>query len=167
VIRGADLSTSMSDYLVRVLDATDAITVRPHLEIVGGGGGEAFDHVVVRDRRTGTTERVATDAVFVLIGARPFTDWLGSDVLRDDWGSIVTDGDLPDGTHGDRPPLARETSVPGVFAVGDVRRNAVKRVASAVGEGAIVVPSVHRYLTEPVAQADAGDLRARTRSTTA
>ena len=123
--------------------------------------------MIVRDGRTGATERVATDAVFVLIGARPFTDWLGDDVLRDEWGSIVTDTDLPDGTHGGRPPLPRETSVGGVFAVGDVRRNAVKRVASAVGEGAIVIPSVHRYLTEPVAQADADDLGRRTRSTTA
>jgi thioredoxin reductase (NADPH) len=87
--------------------------------------------------------------VFVLIGSRPHTEWLAGAVDRDEWDSIVTGADLEDGRFPlERAPFPSETSVPGVFAVGDVRRDSVKRVASAVGEGAVVVPVVHRYLVE-------------------
>jgi thioredoxin reductase (NADPH) len=88
--------------------------------------------------------------LFVLIGSQPRTQWLGESVARDQWGFILTGPDLPAGTSHrwppGRPPLALETSLPGVFAAGDVRQGSVKRVASAVGEGAATIPLVHRYL---------------------
>jgi thioredoxin reductase (NADPH) len=93
--------------------------------------------------------------LFVLIGAQPRTEWLGEAIARDRWGFIRTGADLPGGTHARRPagrsPLPLETSRPGVFAAGDVRRGSVKRVASAVGEGAATIPLVHRYLARAVA----------------
>jgi thioredoxin reductase (NADPH) len=149
MVRSESLAESMSEYLVTVLDATDTITVRYGVEVVGGGGDDHLDHLVVRDRATGAEERVASDGVFVLIGSRPHTEWLRGSVERDEWGSIVTGADLGPGVFPrDRPPFPSETSVPGVFAVGDVRRDSVKRVASAVGEGAVSIPFVHRYLAE-------------------
>jgi thioredoxin reductase len=149
MVRSASLAESMSDYLVTVLGATENIHVRYGVEVVGGGGSDALDHIVVRDRGSGAEERVASDGVFVLIGSRPETEWLAGSLERDRWGSIVTGADLPAGSFPrERPPFPSETSVPGVFAVGDVRRDSVKRVASAVGEGAVAIPFVHRYLTE-------------------
>jgi thioredoxin reductase (NADPH) len=149
LVRSPSLAESMSDYLVTVLGATDNITVRYSVEVVGGGGDDVLDHIVLRDRESGTEEEVATDGVFVLIGSRPHTEWLAGAVDRDEWDSIVTGADLEDGRFPlERAPFPSETSVPGVFAVGDVRRDSVKRVASAVGEGAVVVPVVHRYLVE-------------------
>jgi thioredoxin reductase (NADPH) len=156
-VRSPTLADSMSDYLVRVLGATENLTVRYGVEVVGGGGDEALDHVVLRDRTSGEEERLAIVGMFVLIGSRPHTEWLEGSVERDSWGSIVTGAELPPGSFPlDRPPFPSETSLPGVFAVGDVRRDSVKRVASAVGEGAVAIPSVHRYLAElRVAPADA------------
>jgi thioredoxin reductase (NADPH) len=149
MVRSASLADSMSDYLVTVLGATENIQVRYDVEVVGGGGSDALDHILVRDRATGAEERVDSDGVFVLIGSRPETEWLAGSLERDRWGSIVTGADLPPGSFPrERPPFPSETSVPGVFAVGDVRRDSVKRVASAVGEGAVAIPFVHRYLTE-------------------
>jgi thioredoxin reductase len=149
MVRSETLADSMSDYLITVLAATENIHLSYSVEVIGGGGDDVLDHLVVRDRTTGSEERVATDGVFVLIGSRPHTEWLVGSVERDEWGSIVTGTDLPPGVFPlDRPPFPSETSVPGVFAVGDVRRDSVKRVASAVGEGAVAVPFVHRYLAE-------------------
>jgi thioredoxin reductase (NADPH) len=149
IVRGPSLADSMSEYLITVIDATPNIAVRYSLEIVDGGGAEALDHVVVRDRNTGEQERIATDGVFVLIGSQPHTEWLEHSVVRDEWGFVVTGADLAaDNFERERPPMPTETSVPGVFAVGDVRRGSVKRVASGVGEGAVTIPSVHRYLDQ-------------------
>ena len=104
--------------------------------------------------------RVAADGLFVLIGSQPRTEWLGDGVARDRWGFVLTGQDVlddPDGrSPAGRPPLPQETSLPGVFAAGDVRRGAVKRVASAVGEGAITIPLVHRYLEASAVPAAAG-----------
>jgi len=101
-------------------------------------------------RLTGTRQSVPADGLFVLIGSQPRTDWLGEDLARDQWGFIRTGPDVLDDPDGrwpaGRPPLPNETSLPGVFAAGDVRRGSVKRVASAVGEGATTIPLVHRYL---------------------
>ena len=111
---------------------------------------------MVRDLVTGESTVEPTDAVFVLIGALPRTDWLPDMVLRDDWGYVLTGDDvIAEGgrrvwSHNE-PPRPLETSVPGVFAVGDVRRGSVKRVASAVGEGSVVVSSVHAHLAAPTA----------------
>ena len=152
LVRGPSLAASMSQYLVDTL-AASGVSVRFRCEVVGGGGTTRLDHVVVRDVETGTTSVEPTDAVFVLIGARPRTEWLPESVLRDEWGYVLTGADvLAEGgrrawRHQGAPhPL--ETSVPGVFAVGDVRRGSVKRVASAVGEGSVVVASVHDRIGE-------------------
>ena len=116
---------------------------------MGGGGGQALEFVEIHDR-DGHTHRHDAGGLFVLIGAEPRTDWLPEELLRDEWGFILTGADiaLSDGWPLSRAPLAYETSMPGVFAVGDVRHGSVKRVASAVGEGSVVVQGVHAYLTD-------------------
>jgi thioredoxin reductase (NADPH) len=150
LVRGPTLAASMSQYLIDTLAAA-GVEVRLHAAIVDGDGHGQLQHVMVRDLVTGETTVEPTDAVFVLIGALPRTDWLPATVLRDRWGYLLTGDDvISEGgrrvwSH-DEPPRPLETSVRGVFAVGDVRRGSVKRVASAVGEGSVVVSSVHAYL---------------------
>jgi thioredoxin reductase (NADPH) len=122
--------------------------VRLQVEVVGGGGGHSLEHIELRDRRRGTVETVPAAMLFVLIGARPHTDWLGGTVLRDRHGFVLTGRDLPPPPTPARPPARFETSVPGVFAIGDVRSGSVKRVASAVGEGAVAVQFVREYLAD-------------------
>ncbi len=149
LIRSDSLSRSMSDYLIREIDAARNVEVRPFIDVVGGGGDGRLEWLDLRDRRTGEAETVAAAAVFVLIGAWPNTNWLAGVVARDRWGYVLTGDDFTqDGTAwpDERAPLPFETSLPGVFAVGDVRHGSVKRVASAVGEGSIAVRSVHDYL---------------------
>ncbi len=143
LVRGAGLRATMSEYLVTEIEQTPNITVRPGTEVVGGGGDDHLASLVLRDR-AGATAEVRADALFLLIGAAPRTDWLAGVLARDDRGFLLTGDDLP-GPHGGAAALL-ETSVPGVFAAGDVRAGSVKRVASAVGEGAIAVQLVHRYL---------------------
>jgi thioredoxin reductase (NADPH) len=145
LVRGPTLATSMSEYLSREIEAAENVGVRYQTEVVGGGGTTHLERLVLRDRRSGDEETVGADALFVLIGSEPRTDWLDGAVARDEWGFICTGGDVPEGV-GEPPTLPLETSVPGVFAVGDVRRTSVKRVASAVGEGAIAVQFLHTYL---------------------
>jgi thioredoxin reductase (NADPH) len=148
LVRGSTLAASMSDYLIREIDSAPNVTVRYGVEVVGGGGGEGhLNHLEVRVVGSSHEESVPADAVFVHTGSRPATDWLVDAVVRDQGGFICTDDSITsDRRH--RPSLPMETSVPGVFAIGDVRHGSVKRVASAVGEGAIVVQSLHRYLDE-------------------
>jgi thioredoxin reductase (NADPH) len=147
LVRGADVAASMSDYLVRELAAAPNVTVRHLVQVVGGGGENYLDHLVLEDLSSGSRETVPADAVFALIGSEPHTDWLAQSLERDRWGFVVTGPDLrPE--PGGRNPLPLETSQPGVFAVGDVRHASVKRVASAVGEGAVSVAYVHRWLEE-------------------
>jgi thioredoxin reductase (NADPH) len=148
------LGRSMSDYLVRQIQRTPNITVRLHTEPVDGQGGGRLEGITLLDRRSGATQDVSAGALFVMIGAEPHTEWLGGSVERDDRGYVLTGHDLlragtpPPGWPLARPPLLLETSLPGVFAAGDVRHRSVKRVASAVGEGAIAVQLVHEYLDE-------------------
>jgi thioredoxin reductase len=159
LVRGESLAQSMSDYLIREIDAAPNVRVTHQVQVTGGAGDGHLESLVLEDRSTGTRREVAADALFVLIGSQPRAEWLGPGVTRDQWGFILTGPDLPgDGTGGwplDRPPLLLETSLPGVFAVGDVRHGSVKRVASAVGEGAVTIPLVHRCLDGMAAQAAA------------
>lgn len=145
--RGAALETSMSDYLVREIRRAPNIEVRLQTEVVDGQGETVLQRLVLLDHVRGTRETVQADALFVLIGASPHTDWLGDAVQRDRNGFIVTGHDVA--WDGPRVPLPLETSMPGVFAVGDARMGSVKRVASAVGEGAVAVRHVHDYLAAP------------------
>src|SRR5207248_6895340 len=112
------------------------------VEVVGGTGAGRLETVAVRHRHSRAVDRLPAAALFILIGAKPITQWLPSEVARDDLGFVLT------GPSQDAPSrLPFETSVPGVFAVGDVRRDSIKRVASAAGEGAVCVRLVHQYLT--------------------
>jgi thioredoxin reductase (NADPH) len=118
----------------------------------GARESEQLDHVVLEHTATGEQFEVAAEAVFITIGARPHTEWLAPEVLRDKWGSVITGADvLAEGGRrawrgGEEGPTQFESSVPGFFAVGDVRRGSVKRVASSVGEGSVAISAVHTHL---------------------
>ena len=149
VVRGGNLRDSMSSYLVDRIEASPSIEVRLRSQVVGASGTGHLESLTLADRDTGTTEEVASSWLFVFIGAAPRTDWLGDDVARDDHGFVLTGPERLAGLRPwplPRPPYALETSVPGVFAAGDVRLDSMKRVASAVGEGSMAVQLVHRYL---------------------
>jgi thioredoxin reductase (NADPH) len=151
VVRADALEKSMSQYLVERIRAAHNIEVRLQTEVVAGRGDDHLQAVTLADRNAGSEEEVPTNWLFVFIGASPRTDWLGAEVARDDKGFVITGHDQLSHKEGPRWPLARapfalETSVPGVFAAGDVRLDSMKRVASAVGEGAMAVYLVHRYL---------------------
>ncbi len=152
LIRGADLTASMSRYLIDQLDRVDQVTVHPYTEVAAGAGDEHLQRLTLRDTRTGEQREVDASWLFVFIGAEPRTGWLDGTLVRDDRGFVVTGPDLvasgrrPPGWSLPRDPYHLESSVPGVFAAGDVRAESVKRVASAVGEGAMAVSLVHRYL---------------------
>jgi thioredoxin reductase (NADPH) len=152
VARGPGLHASMSEYLVTEISKTANIAVRPATEIIDGGGRGSLETLTLRNRTSGVTEVVPASALFVMIGTEPHTQWLERSVARDGRGFILTGrdlyraGQLPAGWPLGRPPLLLETSMPGVFAAGDVRHRSVKRVASAIGEGAIAVQLLHQYL---------------------
>jgi thioredoxin reductase (NADPH) len=151
VVRAATLMDTMSKYLVERITAAPNIAVRYRSEVVAGQGDGHLEMLTLADRDSGATEEVSSSWLFVFIGASPRTEWLGPEIVRDDKGFVVTGHDLVGPASAQRWPLARapfalETSVPGVFAAGDVRLDSMKRVASAVGEGAMSVYLVHRYL---------------------
>ncbi len=150
LVRGATLEASMSQYLVRRLEAAGNIDIRLRTEVVAAGGTDHLRTITLADRRTGSEEEVEAGWLFIFIGAAPRTDWLGDGIARDSRGFVLTGPELPEpsdtGWPLERSPFALETSVPGVFAAGDVRLDSMKRVASAVGEGAMAVYLVHRYL---------------------
>jgi thioredoxin reductase (NADPH) len=150
LVRGARLEDSMSMYLVAQIQATDNIEVRLGASVVAARGTEHLEAISIATG-AGSLEEASTNWLFVYIGAQPRTDWLGDAVVRDGHGFIVTGNDLLASSNLRAWPLARtpyalESSVPGVFAAGDVRLDSMKRVASAVGEGAMTVYLVHRYL---------------------
>ena len=150
LVRSGSLESGMSHYLVREVGATSNVDVRTGTVVVGGGGEGRLQELVLRETASGAEETVAADALFVLIGARPRTGWLPRAIARDRHGFLFTGEDLPD-DHGwplERRPSALETSMPGVFAAGDVRHASVKRVASAVGEGSIAVQLVHNLFAD-------------------
>jgi thioredoxin reductase (NADPH) len=151
LVRSDALEKSMSQYLVARIHAAENIDVRVQTEIVAGHGDDHLQAITIADRATGTEDKIATNWVFVFIGASPRTDWLGDDVARDDKGAVITGQELLIRKVAPRWPLKRapfalETTVPGVFAAGDVRLDSMKRVASAVGDGAMSVYLVHQYL---------------------
>ena len=146
VVRADALERSMSDYLVQQIRRSPNIDVRLRAEIVDADGEHRLERVTIRDA-TGATETMTVALVVVLIGVTPHTEWLRGSVERDDRGFVLTGSDLPSTAWKlSRSPMRLETSVPGVFAAGDVRHGSVKRVASAVGEGAVAVQHVHESL---------------------
>jgi thioredoxin reductase (NADPH) len=152
LVRGRSLEQSMSQYLIEQLAQIGNIEIRTCTDVVGGAGDGHLQRITLRDSATGRTETVETSWLFVFIGAAPYTDWLDGLLQRDEHGfvlagpDLVASGERPAGWLLDRAPYHLETSVPGVFVAGDVRADSVKRVASAVGEGAMAVTLVHRYL---------------------
>jgi thioredoxin reductase (NADPH) len=154
LVRGESVTASMSYYLIQQVDEAPNITVRPRTVVEEAHGEEHLEQLTLRDTVTGATEVVDAQWMFVFIGAAPLTDWLGGTVLRDENGFILAGPDLtPDGRPPagwalDRPPYHLETSIPGVFVAGDARARSAKRVASAVGEGAMAVMLVHRFLEQ-------------------
>ena len=161
VVRSPSLTSSMSDYLIREIGAAPNVDVRYGAQLAGGTGTDHLEALVLEDTKTRMRQHVPADGLFVLIGSEPRTEWLGEALARDRWGFLLTGQDVLDDPaarwRAGRPPLPHETSLPGVFAAGDVRGGAVQRVASAVGEGAITILSVHRYLAgSAVLEAAAG-----------
>lgn len=148
VVREASLASRMSQYLIDEIDALQNIEVQLSTEVVDGAGDGRLERVTLHNRLTGSTAAVPTDALFALIGARPHADWLPPEILRDERGFIVTGNALASTAYRPlgRAPLMFETTLPGVFAVGDVRARAAKGVAAAVGDGSVVIQQVHQYL---------------------
>jgi len=163
VVRGESLASSMSDYLIRELENSPNVTVRLGAEIADAGTDRQLDHLVIRDRSSGKTSEHPADALFIFIGARPHTDWLNGVLSTDPHGFLLTGTEV---LHAEpclwpdtRPPSWLETSMPGVFAVGDVRSGSSKRVAAAVGEGSTAAMLMLEYLkaaTETSAPATTG-----------
>jgi thioredoxin reductase (NADPH) len=157
LVRGDSIEAHMSDYLVQEIRRARNVEVRLRTDVVGGDGRVQLERLTLRDRSSGKEETVPAEVLFVLIGAAPRTDWLPPAVRRDGQGFVVTGRDL----DGDalrhwplaRPPMRYETSLPGVFAAGDVRSGSVKRVASAVGEGAVAVQEIEEHLAAPASAA--------------
>ena len=152
LVRGASLERSMSYYLIEQIRATGNISARICTEVIAGEGDDHLESLTLRDTSTGATETVDAQWLFLFIGAAPLTEWLDGVVVRDTRGFVLAGPDLascgrrPPGWDLDRLPYHLETSVPGVFVAGDARAESAKRVASAVGEGAMAVMLVHRYL---------------------
>jgi thioredoxin reductase (NADPH) len=148
IVRGQSLEASMSEYLITEIDERPNIAVRFGVEVVDSEGADRLRGVVIRARGTGDVERLPVEGLFVMIGADPHTEWLEDTVQRDRSGYVVTGGDVEAGEEwGGEAPLLLETSVPGVFAAGDVRAGSIKRVTTAMGEGATVVQLVHQSLS--------------------
>lgn len=149
LVRGEGLAASMSSYLIDRIEASTSIELICRTEITQLAGEDTLQQVTWHDRSTGESTTKPVSHVFLMLGAVPNTDWLGRTVARDSHGFIHTGSELPSGSwHKSRPPEAFETSLPGVFAIGDVRSGSVKRVASAVGEGSVCVQFVHNTLQE-------------------
>jgi thioredoxin reductase (NADPH) len=150
VVRRDSLRATMSQYLIEQIAKTPKIRLRTHAELESVEGDGHLERVTIKENGASRVEDV--DAVFVFIGTRPRSDWLPADVLRDAKGFVITGRDLAADTRyartwkERREPMALETSAPGVFAAGDIRCGAMNRVASAVGEGSMVVRFVHEYL---------------------
>jgi thioredoxin reductase (NADPH) len=154
LLRGESLSATMSRYLIDQIEKTPKIQLWTHASVAEVHGETHLEEVSVLCSDSGKVERVPATSMFIYIGAMPRTDWLEGAVVRDDRGFVVAgpdlikDGKLPASWNVNRPPFLLESSLPGVFVVGDVRHGSIKRVASAVGEGAIAVQFIHRYMAK-------------------
>jgi thioredoxin reductase (NADPH) len=146
LVRSQTLAASMSDYLIRQIEAAPNVDVRYRCEVAGGGGSGHLDQLLLRNRDTGQTEPVPAAGLFILIGAQPLTGWLPEAIKRDQWGFILTGPDTGQDWPLQRPPFLLETTTRGVFAVGDVRHGSLKRVAAAVGDGSTAIRLIHDYL---------------------
>jgi thioredoxin reductase (NADPH) len=154
LIRRPDLTSTMSSYLIDQINAISNIELSGRRQVVEALGEDHLEHIVIENIEEGSHEQLKADALFIFIGARPYTDWLGEDLLRNEKGFIKTGREVlldqasPKIWKPEREPLLLETSLPGIFAAGDVRAGAMNRVASAVGEGAMSIKLVHEYLAE-------------------
>lgn len=154
LIRKEDLTSTMSAYLIDQIKGTPNIHLRPRTEITAATGHEKLEKLAISRIDTGETEEVTADALYVFIGAKPFTDWIALNIIRDEKGFIETGRELrnydsfPKIWKQDRDPYLLETSCPGIFAAGDVRARSMNRVAAAVGEGSMAISFVHKYLAE-------------------
>ena len=154
VIRREDLTSTMSAYLIDQIAKRSNIHIQGCSEIMAAAGNGRLEELTIGNIKTGTSETKKANALFIFIGAKPFTDWIGLDIIKDDKGFLETGRDLK--SHElfkkiwkqDRDPYLLETSCPGIFAAGDVRAGAMNRVASAVGEGSMSISFVHKYLAE-------------------
>ncbi|GEP95794.1 FAD-dependent oxidoreductase [Chitinophaga cymbidii] len=154
LIRKEDLTSTMSAYLIDQIKGTPNIHLRPRTEIASAAGNEKLERLTISRIGTGETTEVTADALYVFIGAKPFTDWIALNIIRDEKGFIETGRELrnydsfPKIWKQDRDPYLLETSCPGIFAAGDVRARSMNRVAAAVGEGSMAISFVHKYLAE-------------------
>jgi thioredoxin reductase (NADPH) len=166
LVRGESLASSMSHYLIGQLETKANVKVQAMSQVVGVEGSDHLEAILIEDRRTGERRRQPTDALFVFIGADAQTSWLPREVICDERGYICTGRDVTDlvaSQNGEWPlerdPFLLETSVPGIFAVGDVRHGSIKRVASGVGEGSMAIAFVHQYFSEQQREAEAMEPR--------
>jgi thioredoxin reductase (NADPH) len=162
------IEETMSKYLVDRIRATPNIVVQPNSTVVGADGENHLQWITIENVKTGEKERVPADGLFVFIGATPQTDWLGNTVARDEQGFVLSGYDflhegLPYDWPLDRVPYPLETSKPGVFVAGDVRKEAVRRLTAAVGEGAKAVQYIHRYCANKAARAPAASTASASR----
>jgi thioredoxin reductase (NADPH) len=156
LVRGTSLAASMSQYLIDQLKAKDNVTIETQAEVVGVKGDDSLEAIEVRCEASQRIERRESDALFVLIGARPETSWLPKELIRDQWDYVCTGRDVMDLLQEnrtatwplDRDPYLLETSIPGVLAAGDVRHGSIKRCSAGVGEGSMAIAVVHQYLAE-------------------
>ena len=155
VVRGENLKSTGSKYLIDRVNASPKVEVVPNTEVSALHGDSCLEAVTLENKRTGETRKIQTRWLFICIGGRPNTEWaIEGGIIRDEAGYLVTgpdlakDGHRPEGWPLDRDPYFFETNLPGLFAAGDVRHGSIKRCASAVGEGAMTVSLVHRYLAQ-------------------
>jgi thioredoxin reductase (NADPH) len=154
IIRSKDLSATMSQYLIDQIAGTPNIELWGETDVLEAQGEGRLEQLLLRNVRTNQEQTLESSAMFVFIGAKPYTDWLGDKIIKDEKGFLITGRDLyNDETFKrswklEREPMMLETCVPGIFAAGDVRSGAMNRVASAVGEGAMAIKFVHEYLAE-------------------
>ena len=155
LVRGDGLTATMSSYLIDEIADLPNIVVRARTQVVEAVGQDHLEQLVVADDTTGERETVPAKALFIFIGAVPYTDWLDGVVQRDAQGFILSGSDLARDEKGniagwklERDPFLLETNVPGIFVAGDVRCRSIKRVASGVGEGSIAVQLIHQYLSK-------------------